>query len=248
MKGKNRLLEFKSVPKERAIKDVDVKQGIVTGYAAVFDLIDEDNEYFVKGAFARTIQARGPQGTNVIKHYWDHTEPIGKPVVLKEDDYGLYFESKIAPTRRGQDVLMLYESGVIDQHSVGFKTIQDRRDDTKQGAPRALIEVKLYEITTTGFGAQEATPFLGMKSLSDVDAMIEHMSKIASILKRDASDELKEDIEFQISVMQKNIIDFLKSLTRSAQERATVDPTSISELHSMMDQQQERIKRMMLLS
>ena len=46
-----------------SIKDVDQTQGIVTAYAAAFGNEDADGDVIHRGAFAKTIAERGPNGT-----------------------------------------------------------------------------------------------------------------------------------------------------------------------------------------
>ncbi|MCP4975353.1 MAG: hypothetical protein GY931_04255, partial [Maribacter sp.] len=117
MKG---LLQYKGFV--GGVKDVDVKNRIVTGYLSAFGNKDFDGDIVVKGAFARTIKARGPKGTNQIlflnQHKWD--QPHGPFSVLEEDSKGLYFESNSLPdTTYSSDSLKLYEAGIIKEHSHG---------------------------------------------------------------------------------------------------------------------------------
>ena len=42
------------------VRDIDEKEGIVSGYFASFDTIDSDNDVIRKGAFKKSIQERGP--------------------------------------------------------------------------------------------------------------------------------------------------------------------------------------------
>jgi phage head maturation protease len=44
------------------IKDLDTKQGIVTGYYSVFGNIDSDGDMIMPGAFLKTISENGPEG------------------------------------------------------------------------------------------------------------------------------------------------------------------------------------------
>ncbi len=43
-----------------SIKDMDMKLGIVTGYAASFNTLDSDNDIIMPGAFSKTIRDQGP--------------------------------------------------------------------------------------------------------------------------------------------------------------------------------------------
>lgn len=167
-----------------SIKDMDAKQGIVTGYAASFGTLDADRDIIMPGAFSKTIKEQGPQSTQPrIKHLLNHntSQPLGLPQVLKEDTKGLYYESKIGTNAIAADFLKMVDSGLITEHSIGFNTIRktitnpdaDWRDQTTQ-----IHEVKLYEFSSlTAWGANQYTPLIGVKSIKSVEDRIERLIK-----------------------------------------------------------------------
>lgn len=117
------------IKSDGTVTDVDVKKRIITGYASKFGNIDLHNDMIMQGAFKKTLKERGVEGNNSIWFLHNHkTEnPLGKPRVLKEDSYGLYFEAPIVDTTIGSDVLKLYEAGLINEHSIGFSTIKENK-------------------------------------------------------------------------------------------------------------------------
>lgn len=117
------------IKSDGSVQDVDLKKRIVTGYASKFGNIDLHNDMIVPGAFKKTLKERGVDGNNSIWFLHNHkTEnPLGKPRVLKEDSFGLYFEAPIVDTTIGSDVLKLYEEGLINEHSIGFSTIKENK-------------------------------------------------------------------------------------------------------------------------
>ncbi len=152
-----------------SVKDVDVKSGIVTGYAAAFDNVDSDGDVFRKGAFTKSVSERGPSGTNQQVHLLQHNilQPLGKPHVLREDEKGLYFETKLAKTSYGKDTLELYREGIYNEHSVGFKTIQEEA----KSEFNEITEVKLFEFSTVTLGANSQTPFTGFKATERLELL-----------------------------------------------------------------------------
>lgn len=144
-----------------ALKDVDIAGRTVTGYYSAFGSKDSDGDIIVPGAFTKSISENGPQAANRIQFLWQHdvTMPMGKPHILKEDHFGLYFEAKVANTTWGNNALALYDAGVINEHSIGFQTIQS----SDKGSHNELTELKLYEGSAVTFGANPNTPFTGMK-------------------------------------------------------------------------------------
>jgi len=154
------------------LKDLDTKQGIVTGYLSVFGNKDSDGDIMVKGAYARSLSQRGPQGTDEIYHalQHDHKQLPGKFKVLKEDNHGLYFESKLSKSTLGRDTLIMYEEGIYREHSVGFMTLQDDINkgtyDEKVG--NRIYEVKFIEGSTVTSGANSLAKITGIKSDSQI--------------------------------------------------------------------------------
>ena len=149
---KSNNLEFK----------VDSDSRIVKGYFASFNTLDSDNDIFVKGAFAKSIQERGVSstGNRKIAHlaFHDMKRPIGEIKVLQEDERGLYFESKIGTHTDGEDMLKMYREGVIREHSVGFQYMPDKMEE--KDSVWYLKEVKLFEGSAVTFGANENTPVI----------------------------------------------------------------------------------------
>jgi len=176
MKG---LLEYKNFTAE--IKDIDAKSMTVTGYWSKFGNVDYDDDIIAAGAATKTIAERGPMGSNEIfflnQHNW--SQPHGKPSVLEAQEKGIYFESKVAPTSYGKDAIILYQEGIVVQHSIGFSTV--KADYDKQGV-RTIKEIKLYEGSNVTLGANPDTPFTGFKSLT-MSEINDQISKMIKLLK-----------------------------------------------------------------
>lgn len=155
---------------DASIQDLDVANGIITGYFSTFGVADLDGDIMEKGCFRKSIAERGPNGKNEIKFLWQHDswKPLGPINVLKEDSKGLYFEAKISDTTYGMDALKLYRDGVINQHSIGFQTIKSIEEQIDEDTEVTRItEVKLWEGSAVTWGANPNTPFNGFKSLTN---------------------------------------------------------------------------------
>ncbi|RZK11454.1 MAG: HK97 family phage prohead protease [Flavobacterium sp.] len=169
--------------------NVDTDSRIISGYAAAFNNIDSDGDLIVKGAFTKSLNENGVDSLKPrIFHLYQHNvaEVLGRPTVLKEDDYGLYFETKIANTALGNDVLNLYKEGVLNEHSIGFKTIKA----ANRGSYNEIQEVKLFEFSTVTFGANANTPFLGFKSqFENPEEITQQFDKVEKMLKGEITPE-----------------------------------------------------------
>jgi len=172
------IFSYKTQIIPAAIKDVDGKKGIVTGYFAKFDNVDADGDIIRKGAFTKSILETGPASTQPrIKHLLNHNtnQPLGVILSLNEDSFGLNYESQIGSHALGQDFIKMVESDLITEHSIGFQVmkfnqIQDYQDYMKNPAMgmNELTDLKLWEGSSlTAWGANQQTPLTGLKSAKD---------------------------------------------------------------------------------
>ena len=186
-KSKNMMYNYKSLDME--VKDVDAKEGIVSGYFSAFGMVDSDGDIIMPGAFKRSIQDWGPEGKGRIKHLLNHdpSKPLGKIMQLEEDSYGLKYTSQIGSHSLGKDFVKMVDSGLIAEHSIGFKTLREQ----KSGDANQIHEVMLFEGSSlTAWGANENTPLIGMKNMvtiENIQAQIKAFEKF--IRDSDVTDE-----------------------------------------------------------
>jgi len=187
--------------------NVDVESRTVSGLAARFGNVDSDGDLIVKGAFTKTLLENGVDSIQPrIFHLYQHNinQVLARPTVLKEIDEGLYFESKIANTQLGNDVLNLYREGVLNEHSIGFRTIKS----TNRGNYNEIQEVKLFEFSTVTFGANSNTPFLGFKSqFENPESITEQFEKVEKMLKGDMSPETTALLSIYLNQLKATFID-----------------------------------------
>lgn len=223
------------------VKDVDRKGRTVTGYFSTWGymptgqaLPDSDGDVMDRGAFTKTLTMNGPETGNRIWHLFNHDtgKPLAKPTLLREDEKGLYFETKFPDTVLANDVLKLYETGSITEHSIGFNIVQSRNESNYQ----LIQEVRLWEGSSVLWGANENTPVTGLKAeeftiktnllnelmrngtLSDETfEMIEKLLKdIQAIFKATGEPEAKKEPEQQAAGITEaeQLIEFYKLLNR----------------------------------
>lgn len=197
------MKEFKTKSTTLEIKDVDTAKGIVSGYFSAFNNTDSHGDIMMPGSFAKSIAENGPNGTDRIAHLYLHDmeRPIGKLISLYEDAQGLAFESQMSKIQLGQDVLTMYQEGIIKEHSVGFRSIKDKyeviKDEDEKITGYKFHEVRLLEGSSVVWGANQNTPMTGIKSDDNILARIEELEKF--VKNTTASDEtiktLLEEIE-----------------------------------------------------
>lgn len=185
----------------------------------------------------RGVDSKAP---NKILHalFHDTTRLPGKIQVLDERTIDgkevLYMESKLSDTTEGNDTLKNYLAGIYNQHSIGFQYTKgqwvqrDAHGNSKQWDKlmESLInpedakdldgifrveEIKLFEGSTVAFGANAATPTLGIKSHNKDAVMLDYMSRIDLLEKtlRDGtqSDEMMYRIELQVRQLKQAMVE-----------------------------------------
>jgi len=216
---------------EVVFKDVDGKKGIVTGYFAHFDNVDADGDIIRHGAFTKTIKETGPASKRPrIKHLLNHDPslPLGVLTDLKEDAQGLYYESRLGTHSLGQDFVKMAESGLITEHSIGFRTLKRNQLQDYEGYMKnpdkgwfEITEVKLWEGSSlTAWGANEMTPLTGMKSIS-VDLLIKKSEAIEKFCRNSTATD--ETIELLL-IHNKQLTQAIMDLTQPAK---SVEPNKI---------------------
>lgn len=177
-----------------SVKSKDVKEGIVTFYASAFGNTskdaDSDGDVILKGAFAKTLKEQAGR----IKHCLNHDVWSVPGVIIdaKEDDNGLLITSQLAKGSDGsfsqlaKDTLINYEAGVITEHSIGYRAVKEDYDEDEKC--NFIKEIKLWEVSSlTGWGANQNTPFVGMKGAKDYADQLHNIT--TALRKKDLSRE-----------------------------------------------------------
>lgn len=193
---------FKTIAGE--VKDIDAMKGVVRFYGAAFGNEDSQMDVIQPGTFRKTIEDRGPKGSNRIKVLYQHDpwKPIGIPLELVEDSHGLMVTAKIAATMQGKDVLVLYEAGVINEHSIGGDVL--RRDETDR---RNILEMRLWEISPVTWGANPLTPLLDLKAETIAfSALQEQVASMKSALRSGLSDGTAKQLELAVGIFEAHLM------------------------------------------
>jgi HK97 family phage prohead protease len=147
--------------------EADAKGRTIIGHAAVFGNRDSYGDIIEPGAFSKTLAERGHK----VKVGYNHFTLIGKPIEMRQDDTGLYTESRISDTEAGRDVLTLVRDGVVDEMSIAYETVKSW-DEEKEGSDgkiqrvRHLTELRLHEYGPVDHAANEEAVISGVKNLA----------------------------------------------------------------------------------
>lgn len=205
-----------------SIKDVDGKQGIVTGYFSKFDNVDADGDIIRKGAFAKSIMETGPASTQPrIKHLLNHNtnQPLGAITSLSEDAFGLAYESQVGTHALGQDFIKMVESNLITEHSIGYQTMKRNQLQDYAGYMKdpstgwfELTDIKLWEGSSlTAWGSNQYTPLTGLKTEKKEDflqALVNRQKNLEKFCRNStASDETIELLLIECKQLTQLIIE-----------------------------------------
>ena len=146
----------------------DPEEGIVEGYASVFNVEDLHGDVIDPGAFAKTIAERVPalKVKMFDTHQWDVAHLLGTVIEAREDSRGLYFKGQLSNAPSVQDLRLKMIEGHVTEASIGFDSLRERFEDVDGKSVRHIEELKLYEISAVPFGANEHTR-ISAKSVSN---------------------------------------------------------------------------------
>lgn len=201
------MINYKSIDVSESVMDVDTEKRIVKAVWSRIGNIDLDNDIMAAGCYNKTIAERGPMGKNQIWSLVDHNPSIksalGKPMELYVEGDMLIAVTKIVDTDMGEDAIKLYNAGVINEHSVGFRTIKSQTDNNT--GVRTITEAMLYEGSCVIWGANPETPTLGMKSLEDAtpETLVKRLEKLTVAFKNGTfTDDTFGLLEIEIKQIQ----------------------------------------------
>lgn len=148
----------------RIEKNEQGEERLVIGLASTFEppeRADSMNEILERGAFARSIEEHetilAETGRRTIKLLWQHSQPLGYPMELRETEKGLEIVAYISKTSLGNDVIQLLRDGAVDAFSIGFFPNRYEVDEEhldQWGWPLVKhLDVDLVEVSIVTFPA-----------------------------------------------------------------------------------------------
>ena len=221
-------IEYKDTDMD-SVMDVDTENRTVKAVWNTADEVDSDEDVVMSDAYSATIKSRGPAGKQLIWALTDHRAStdyvIGKPSELYLEGGKLIAVTKIADTTKGNDIAKLYNSGLINQHSIGFSTI--RSEMNNETNVRTIKELKLYEGSVVLWGANENTPTLGMAKGLNLNEKKDFLCKKLDIFLKSFRNGNFTDETF--SLMEIEIKQIQKAISEINTQAATAAPEPLDE-------------------
>ncbi len=148
-------MDIKHIARPLAIKTL-AADGLFSGYASVFGVVDHQNEVVAPQAFTRTLagwRAAGRMPAMLWMH--DPAQPIGLWLALQEDRKGLAVQGRLAlRTQKGGEAYELLKMGALTGLSIGYRVVASKVDGKRKA--RMLTDLELFEISLVTFPANEA--------------------------------------------------------------------------------------------
>lgn len=213
---------YKIKTQSLGVKDISLEKREVAMYLSSFGNIDSDSDMLVKGCFRKSLLERGCDSPSNRKiaylryHNWEM--PIGKFVKLEEDDFGLFAVARCGNSTIGNDALMDYQDGVIREHSIGFKYIEDKikwiEDATMENGGYYMVsEVALWEGSVVTFGANELTPVVQVsKGENKIDVIHDISKELDIVFKSLANGKGSDERLYQLEMRHKFLTSQLQEL------------------------------------
>lgn len=151
------MLEYKSIPFElKEMVSVEGGGWEIAGYASTFGgTPDSYGDVIAAGAFVESIAHRA------TKFLFEHMQPIGKQLEIREDDKGLFGRWSIVDTQAGTDAYKLAKAGVLDSLSIGYQTLDA---EYREDGTRILKKVDLFEVSAVAIPANANALITDVKS------------------------------------------------------------------------------------
>ena len=145
------------------LSSVDQK-GLFAGYASVFDIVDDQDDIVLPGAFKQSLAEW--EGMNKWpKMLWQHNlrEPIGRWLFLEEDKKGLYVEGQLLlDVQKAKEAYSLMKAKAVDGLSIGYQVLKAKHDHKK--CVRYISQLELLEISVVTFAANSDAQITKVKN------------------------------------------------------------------------------------
>jgi len=211
------------------VKDIDTaKKSVVFAFSKLNDY-DSHEDYTEKTAFDKTMKESGPDGSNRIRHVWNHDRkemPIGRVTKMWRDNEYAYTESKMLDNQKALDAWDAYKEGAINEHSYWGRSFNT---GVNEKGGKIIKEVKLFEVSTVLWGAQEKAKLVELIKSGDAPEpwLLDHITSLQSYVKKsNASDDFLEVLEIELE----KAMDILTSLEKSGREITPAQSEPITEI------------------
>jgi len=131
-------------------------------YFCIWGVPDDYGTMPIKGCFSKSLNDRGPKSNASYKitalYMHNQSDSVGMPLVLEEDEIGLYGEVPILEGIEVCDALVIrHKSGTCNNGSYGFNYVWDKMEYDEATDSIIMKECDLYEVSFVTIGSQQGT-------------------------------------------------------------------------------------------
>jgi len=154
----------------------------ITGYGAIFGNVDSYGDVIEKGAFEDTLIDRKDRIAFCYQH--DIWNPIGKILEMYEDDKGLFLKVMISAAEA--DIQTKIKEGILKEMSIGYRTMQEVKENRGGSEVNVLKAIKLFEISIVTVAANPLALIESMKSEDEKQSYVKkEFDRLISVVRND---------------------------------------------------------------
>jgi uncharacterized protein len=165
-------------------------EGLITGRASVWDVLDSQGDIVRRGAFAADLASRGNVRPILADH--DPTRSIGLGRFTEKSD-GLHVSIELAmDLQEARDAFVRVQKGISTGLSIGYNTV---RDNIVRGA-RELLELSLWETSIVVFPALSAARITSAKhEPQQLEALLNSLESMRHLAEYDEAKRFLEGLK-----------------------------------------------------
>ena len=208
----------------------ETDERLLKQYFCIWGIPDDYGTVPIKGCFSKSINERGPSSKSTFKipalYMHNQRDTVGLPIVLIEDEIGLYAEVPCLEGVQVADELVIrHNAGVTNNGSYGFDYIWDKMEYDDANDVILMKECELFEISFVTIGAQTET--YGVRNADGVfsdDSLESDTEKLIKKIARKEHLELRSIINRHITLAKSKPIETRqRSLEESKPKQEGVD-------------------------
>lgn len=152
------------------LKAVNVSQRLIEGYASVTNVEDQGGDIIERGAFLEALGGRSPRDIPVFIGHQHGSLPVGMPLEIREDDYGLFTRTKIHTTSDGDDLLATARERHAAGSPLGMSIGYSVKSHAYVGGKRRIKALSLGEYSYVASPMNRAAVVTAVKRLGGMSA------------------------------------------------------------------------------
>ena len=156
--------------------------GIVVPWNSTYEMPDGRTESFDKGAFDKSVQARGDRIPLYQNHETTLAMPVGMAVSFENRQDGLLADFKMARTVRGEESTNLARDKFVTGLSVGFRPIRNRTERRGDTEHVTRVEAALDHVGFVSTPAYSDAQVLAVRFDPDDESQVPRLARWRHLL------------------------------------------------------------------